>query len=328
MRRLFKVLNVRRFDIYYDKFKRHKGDKKNYINYVRNFECDVIIFECSQCITTDLLLPYLSEMKQLKIIHSHGFSGLTLKLFQKDSNLLSYLKNTFNWIKWRNYYLFKFKKYVGFFDIALCLSEVDSSINYLKRYVKNVYILSNAADDMFFKCEKTNLNPINQYITLKNKEYVISIANYQKYKNQIGILEQFYKSSANLDMIFIGSSNTKYYNELCEKNEELKRMYPLKKVHLLTNVKRKDIPQILLHSKIYLVGSTFEEFSISLIEAMAVGVPFISTNVGNAKLLPGGITLQKIEQMNKVIDMLNNDTQLYTELSQKGKVYARDKCQI
>ena len=55
------------------------------------------------------------------------------------------------------------------------------------------------------------------------------------------------------------------------------------------------------NATLYLVGSNFEEYSISLVETMAKGVPFISTNVGNACILPGGVTVDSITDMHTKI---------------------------
>lgn len=321
-------VKIIRKNIGYTKLKTFSGDTKEYIDFVINFECDVMIFECSQCITTDLILPYLNKIKAKKIFHSHGFSGLTLSPIKFDKSIKNMVGNTFNWIRWNKYYKFKFKKYVKEFDATMCLSEIDSSKKYLDKYSKKVYVLSNAADDMFF-LNQASKNNIEKYIVLKNKKYFISIANYQEYKNQIGILQQFLKAKTNdYDMVFIGSVKNDYYEKLIREYNKYKKIYKEKSVHFLTGIDRKDIPNILRGATLYLTGSTFEEFSISLIEAMAVGVPYISTNVGNARMLPGGITIDNISQMASNIDLLINKNQMYEELKINGEIYTRKECRI
>lgn len=62
-------------------------------------------------------------------------------------------------------------------------------------------------------------------------------------------------------------------------------------------------------ASLYLVCSEKEEYSISLIEAMSLGIPFVSTNVGNAKMLPGGITVNLKTELSHGIDrVLGDDT--------------------
>ena len=86
------------------------------------------------------------------------------------------------------------------------------------------------------------------------------------------------------------------------------------------------IPDIIGNASIYLVGSFWEEYSISLIEAQSKGVPFISTNVGNAKVMPGGITLHKMKDMHNEIDRLMMDSKLRENLSQRGKQFVQMNC--
>lgn len=321
-------VKIIRKNIYYTRYKGFAGNIEEYIKFVVNFNCDAIIFECSQCITTDLLLPHLKEINKKKILHSHGFSGLTLKPYKKASNLRGTIGNGYNWFRWNLYYNFKFKKYVKDFDDTICLSDIDSSKDYLDKYAKRVYVLSNAADDMFFE-ERNTENKISDYTNLKNNKYFLSVANYQEYKNQIGILKQFFISKTNkYDLVFIGSNANEYYEELIKQYKKLQEIYGAKPVHFLTGVARNDIPAILRNATLYLVGSTFEEFSISLIESMAVGVPFISTDVGNARLLPGGITIKDISNMADSIDMLIADNVRYVDAKMQGKSYAKSYCRI
>lgn len=322
-------VKIIRKNIYYTKLKGFAGDTKEYVDFVVGFECDVVILECSQCITTDLLLPHLKKMKsKKKIFHSHGFSGLTLPPIKICSNLKHTLGNTYNWLRWKIYYNYRFKKYVKYFDTSICLSEVDSSKRYLDRFSRKTQILPNAVEDDFLKSNKSQ-NKIKKYVQLKNAEYFISIANYQEYKNQIGILKQYFFSNIEeYDLVFIGSERNEYYRRLISEYEKLSSVYGRKPVHFLTNVNRKDIPQILMDSKIYLVGSRFEEFSISIIEAMATKTPFISTNVGNSKLLPGGITIDSINDMSTAIESLICNPYMYDLYANKGVDYVKTNCKI
>ena len=61
---------------------------------------------------------------------------------------------------------------------------------------------------------------------------------------------------------------------------------------------------------------------------MAVGTPFISTNVGNARTLPGGVTIDDIGEMHQVIDKLIENKEKYLDLQKKGKDYAYQNCRV
>ena len=324
---IYNNVKIYRFKINRNIFRIYTEDCKDYIDFILARKDDVTIIECCQAITTDILLPKLKSIYGKVILHAHGFSGLTLPLFRNTGNIKNTIGNTYNYIFWNLYYKFYLPKYINDFDATISLSENDSSINYLNKYFnKEKYILGNAADNMFFKKNDFNLN---KYINNQNK-YYLSVSNYLSVKNQMGILLEYYKSkySKKYDLVFIGSTVTDYYYKLLKFNVKLEKKYGKRNVYFLTGVDRKDIPGIMKNSSLYLVGSTYEEYSISIIETMSQGVPFISTNVGNAKYLPGGITINKIDLMHSVIDELIDKDALYKTLSYKGKKFSHDNCKI
>ncbi len=311
--------------------KMYKSNCKDYIEYLLSRKDDVLIIECCQAITTDILLKYIDKFNGIKIMHAHGFSGLTLKPFQIRGTLKHTFGNTYNFFWWRYYYKFILPKYINKFDATISLCETDSSMKYLnKKFTKEKYILGNAANDAFFENIESD-KFIEKYAKIANNGYFLSVANYHDYKNQIGILKEYYLCDKNseYDMVFIGSRKNSYYEKLLKKNQYYQKKYKKKlNVHFLYNVEKGDIPNIIHNSKLYLVGSNYEEYSISIIEAMSQGIPFISTNVGNAKLLPGGTTINNISEMNKEICRVIDDEELYNKLSLNGKKFAYENCKI
>ena len=289
---------------------------------------DVTIIECCQAITTDVLLKYIKEIKGIKILHAHGLAGLSCKVFENKGNIKNTIGNTYNYFFWKIYYKFYLPKYINDFDTVINLSQYDSGEKYIRNHFKKEkFILGNATDNIFF--EKDKKNNIKKYCST-NGNYFISIANYSPVKNQNQILKEFYKSNygQKYDMIFIGKEKNNYYNRLIEYNKKLEKKYGKRNVYFLTNLNRNELPGILSGAKMYLAGSTHEEYSLSLIEAMTQGIPFVSTDVGNAKELPGGISIKNIKEMNIYIDKLMSNKKIYNNLSENGKKYASENCKI
>lgn len=316
-------VKIYRFNLIKTLLKAYKGEIEEYRDFVLSSNADVIIFECSECVTTDVLLRHLDKIKGKKIFHSHGFSGMTLHPFKWNVNLKYSLGNTYNWLRFKWYYNITFKNAAKKFDSTMCLSEIDSSREWLKKNAKEVVVLQNAVDDMF--CDATKEN-VQKDLRSLDKPYFISVATYSKQKNQIGIVREFYKADTDYALVFVGPQETEYYRMLKAEIENLRQQYGERTILTLMKVPRSYIPDIIGNAKLYLVGSTFEEYSISLIEAMAKGVPFISTNVGNARILPGGITVNSIDEMHDRICSLLNDDTLYRDLSNKGKNFVAKNC--
>ena len=318
----FNGVDIVRFEIHTTRLKFISGEITEFKNYIQQANVDILINECPEALTSRCLYPILVDLKDvIKILHVHGFGGL----FQYPLTI-NFSGRMLKAFKYRLFYFVYLRKYLSLYDLCLCLSEVDSSKTTLEKYAQRVKILRNAVDDIFFETSNRE-NPLLKYAQPTNKRYCLSIANYFPYKNQKGILLEFYKSvNDDISIIFIGKGSSRYFAELIAYNLELEKTYGKKDVFFLSGVAREDIPDILSNATLYLVGSFFEEFSISIIEAMAKGVPFVSTNVGNTRLLPGGVVVESISQMHKSIDLLLNNAELYKECSYRGRAYAMQNC--
>jgi len=321
-------IKVVRFSIWRDWKHCYKGEIPQYIDFVKQYNADINIIECSECVTTDVLLPHLDMLHGKILFHSHGLSGFDNKFFVIKDSLKHSLGSTYNWLNSQIYFNWTFKRAIKRIDAFVCLSEVDSGIEYIRKYAKRYFILDNAADDMFFS--DISDGALKKYTVLKNKCYIMSCANYTVVKNQKDLIRQYFlsNSSKNHSLVCIGSQINEYYNECVDLISRLKKQYGDRDVHLLHDVKRKDIPSIMRNASLYLVTSRWEQYSISIIEAMTQGVPFISTNVGNARILPGGIVVNDVSEMYMQIDDLLTQKELYNKYAKQGKEFVLKNCRI
>lgn len=323
-------VKVYRFDMWKDWKHCYRGDTSGFVKFVIDYRADVNILECSECITTDLLLPHLHELSGKNIFHSHGFSGLEGKPFALKGSLFHTIGNSVNWLCSQYYFRYTLKKTMPSFASTMCLSEVDSSRDYLKKYSRKSYILDNAADDAFFDMANCERETLSKYVALENHRFMVSCANYTFIKNQQELIRQYYASeeSKHCSLVCIGSLPTEFYHKCQELVATLESQHGHRDVHLLHGIDRADIPAIINKAWLYLVSSRYEQYSISIIEAMSQGVPFVSTNVGNARVLPGGITIDTGADMHKAIDLLASDEDLYNRYSKAGKEFAYTNCRI
>lgn len=324
---IYNGIKITRFDIRYNRFIHVCGDKTKYHKYLEKNGFDAIIFECTQTALTDACFDILDEIKAVKILHSHGFSGMYLKPFLSKGTLFEQIKNLYRYLFWKYYYDIAIKKYISKFDRIICITQSGKDSIYIEKMCKDKKVVfGNAAEDIFFSDQllKNNIYKYDQNI---QDRYLLSVANYSDVKNQIEILESFYKADiSDCSMVFIGREENEYYNKLLNKKKELDIKFGEKSVSFLTGVKREDIPGIISDADIYITGSKWEAYSISLIEAMSVGTPFISTNVGNAAELPGGITIKSMEEMDDTMSMLFADISKKEYLGNKGRTFSREFC--
>jgi glycosyltransferase involved in cell wall biosynthesis len=81
---------------------------------------------------------------------------------------------------------------------------------------------------------------------------------------------------------------------------------------------RDNIPELLFAADIFLATSIQEGLPVSIMEAMAVGLPFVSTNIrGHIDLAShgGGILKNDAEEIASAIELIVNDIEKYNEMS-------------
>lgn len=315
-------VKISRFVIYRDIAKRLRGNLKGLQQFVLNCGYDVIVIECGQAATTDTLLPIMKDIKAPCVLHAHGLSGLLGRPFAIKSDFKHTIGNTYNWLRMQLYYGHIFKRQCRYFDASISLTPTDSGYEYLSRHITKNYVLGNAAEDMFFEQDSEKFD-----VPTEGKPYLVSIANYQVIKDQLNMLRQFYLSSfKDYALVLIGREENEYFNQVKEEKKRLDYSFGERTVVMLTNIDRKYFPFILDNASVYLVTSLTEVFSISIIEAMARSIPFISTNVGNARELPGGIVVDDVHDMHTAIDTLLSDENRRRELGAQARDYAFKFC--
>ncbi len=326
----FEIINkveVYRFNVSASTYRKPKGEVRQYIEWFQNQDVDIVINSCKPIWSTTLILDKLEKKENvIKILHSHGASGLYYDNFLEIKTDLKHTFGiSFRFIASRYFFNYYFPKYLKKYDRVLCLSKsCGREFGYFNRYINESKIieLGNAADDLFFDDNKKNR--IEHYVGIDIDNYCICVANFTEIKNHKLLLQEFYKADISHDLVLIGKdfSMLQYLKKL-KKKLDLK--YSKKNVYFLDNVERKDIPGILDGAILYICASKWEGYSVSLIEAMARRVPFVSTDVGNARALPGGITVQENELHTAIKSVVTNNL-LRERLAKVGHEYAINNC--
>lgn len=307
----------------YTKHTIHRGDKKKYQNKILELtnNADVLINVCAQTATTDWVFDILQKINCKKVIYMHGMMSYKWSKhnFKSFSVILSKIWNNLRW----NLYYKKSIRYFRKYDGTIHLHEFDDAYKFFKKKsIKNCAVIENAAADDFFA----------NSIFLHNKEcdnYIICVANYIELKNQELCLDAFYKSSiSKYSLIFIGNNETQYYHKLIEKNKELIKKFGKRDVKFLKNLNREDVIKYIRNAKIFLLGSNTEKYPVAIIEAMASGIPFISTDVGCVRLLPGGVVIKNSSEMAYWITKFCKDEKMANLYGDMGNYYAKNNLRI
>lgn len=269
----------------YTKHTIHHGDKKNYISLIKKLasENDIMINVCTQCATTDWILKELDSINIPKILYLHSIWDFKYKI-DDFSSLKNICSKVFSNIRWKIYYRTN-SKYLKKYNVVTQLHKMDYSYDFFKNKlgIESV-IIENAAEKSFF--EKDDIEKIDV-----PDKYIINVSNYLKRKNQEKAVKLFLKSNIpdNWELVLIGSAKNNYYEKIVNIYKKYKENNGSKKIRFLYNIPRNQISTYVKKSSLYFMTSKWEAFPISLTESMAAGIPFISSNVGIVKYLPGGV---------------------------------------
>lgn len=304
--------------------RQYDGNAESYIHCINETvsEEDVLINVCVQTPTTDLLLPIIDKIRtKKKILYIHGIwhFGWT----QRDKTSIHNIgSKIYNNLKWR-WYFYKNTKNFKKYDVVTQLHEMDDgNIFFKKHYGIDSIIMENAADEAFF--EKQDDSIIIEKYTLPN-EYLVCVANYSPLKNQELVLRAYYQSHSNMELVFVGADESGYLDYLKQIENKLRsRDYQSleKKVRYYRDIPRGEIAPFVRNATAFLFGSVGEKFPVSIIEPMAAGVPFISTDVGIVRYLPGGEIVHNETEMSEAINKVVSDDKYRQELAKAGREYA------
>lgn len=303
----------------------HRGDKKGYQKFIlenaSNYDCMIAVG--TQTSFVDWMLPIIDQVNCCKILYLHSIWDF--KYHKSDfDNLSNLAKKIWANIRWKIYYN-KWGKAFKKFDDVVQLHLFDYAYTYFRnKYDIESVVIENAVDNSFFD------ETIDPSIELPNK-YFLNVSNYMDRKNQMQTLKSFLdaKISNDFELILIGSEKNSYFDSLIEYYNQYKISNTKnKKVHFLYNVPRQNIYTYVKKAYGYIMTSKWEAYPISLIEAMASGIPWISTNVGIVKYLPGGFVADEISDISYWIEFISKNGKLSKSLGNVGKVYASTQFRI
>lgn len=299
---------------------------ENFITYILQNKCILSLKKPSQFNNWEFE-KIIKEFNP-QIIHSHLFESEILSRYTLYNNIgyfthihdnIRQFKPRFNFSKKRNLTeLFErnwiFKKYKKSNNkfISISRDTTNYSLKYLpKKLNENIFYLPNAIDTQKFKpqekiaSKQINLVSVGSLVKKKNHTFLIDVVNELINQNQ----------PVQLSIIGDGKLKQELQNKINSLNLG-------EHIHLLGN--KKNIPEYLNKSTIYVHSATYEPFGLVLLEAMASGTPIVSINGhGNKELITNyenGFILDELceKKFTEKILELNNDKELYTQFQKNG----------
>lgn len=296
-----------------------KGQADEYRDFIATFPCDVIIMHCWHTWPTDAAMPVLSRNPAKKILVSHGYGLLNWMRRPKFPwGLPSFLK--------AQRYTFRLPGIIRQFDHVVFLSNrVDWTRFFDRRMMdwcgfKNWSVIPNGA------AAPTPLESADVFRRshgLENTLLFLNVANYCDRKNQLSTLRSY--AAANppgSTLVFIGSEINDYAIELKKLRDQLQTANPSLKVLILEKVPKNAIAAAYQACDVFLLSAKAETQPLVLLDIMACGKPFLSTDTGCVAELPGGVIVRSESEMSRAILKLAANPPLRIQLGSEGRTGA------
>lgn len=189
--------------------------------------------------------------------------------------------------------------------VTLCVSEqVKDNIRKYVGIHDNVYVLYNFIEDSFF-------DGFNVKTPGLNKVRLVAVGNLKKDKNYRIVLKAF----AELETRVRDYVTLDIYGDgpLMEDMKLMCKLKNIKNVQLKGSVK--NISAVLPQYDLYIISSTSEGFGLAVVEAMAIGLPVIASNIQTLREVTGGHAIyfnpfSSSELVDQIIKAINGNYDL------------------
>jgi len=255
------------------------------------------------------IIPYL---KKYDIVHVHLFPAQYWVVLAKiisfsKVKLLFTEHNTSNRRMNNRWFQFCDKIIYSFFDNVVCISLEVKQV--LERHLANnngLKVINNGVNlNVILKTNPYNKNEFHNEISSTDK-ILIQIAGFREQKDQSTLIEALLYLPIDVKILLVGDG------VLRKECEALVEQLQLEKRVLFLGL-RMDVPQLLKTADIIVLSSKYEGLSLSSIEGMASGKPFVASDVPGLSDIVGGAGVlfecgNAKELATKILALLDNKT--------------------
>lgn len=248
---------------------------------------------CGSVYRPQFIWKILKAFKHYDIVHVHLFPALYWAGFAKALSFrktpLVYTEHSTSNKRRNNRLLHSVDKmiYLNFYDMVIaCGDKVLETYKESFPSVKHLCVINNGVNTQLYR--EAEPYSKNELLGVSDDCFIVTmVARFMTMKRQDTIVQAMAKLPNNIHAVFVGG------NEL---DEGVKRVQNLasnlgveSRVHFLYI--RQDVPRILKTSDIVIMASDYEGLSLSSIEGMAAGKPFVASDVNGLREVVGGAGL-------------------------------------
>lgn len=264
-----------------------------------------------------------SWIKRFDIVHVHLFPALywvgIAKILSRCKTPIFYTEHSTKNRRRENFLLRKIDTYIYKFcynKIIACSEKALETFKIAYPSVGNVCAINNGVDISIYQEAKPYTK--HELLGIPEDCFVITmVARFMFMKRQDTLVEALKKLPDKFHICFVGGEPND--SGLLKVKNLAENIGVSDRVHFL--YLRSDVPRILKTSDAIVMSSEYEGLSLSSIEGMAAGKPFLATNVNGLKEVVGGagelFELYDSDKLARLLKKLFENNEYYKEIASK-----------
>lgn len=256
-----------------------EGDAAAYEKFLLDADFDVVVNFAAQQWATDLALPLLPRVRGKKIMVPTGFPALGKPEYS------GYFEQMKGWLR--------------AYDALVFLSEGFRDYHFASSLgLSNMHVIPNGADEREFS--SLAAGDLRERLGISEKHsLILLVGSHTGLKGHKEAMQLFSRAKIRgATLLIVGNDTGEGCGERCARRAARFRRSPERmldgKRMILADLPRSQVLQAYAASDVFLFPSNLECSPLVIFEAMAAGVPFLSTRVGNVEelaALGGGLVM-------------------------------------
>mgnify|MGYP001563600911 FL=1 len=225
------------------------------------------------------------------------------------------------YLNWSTKYVAKYATHI----IAVSQSTKKDLIKQFKVSPKRITVVHEAVNtDLFYPREKTEVENVRKEFGLK-RPYLLFVGTIQPRKNLLSLIEAFSKlKTKNIDLVLAGKPGW-----LFEETYLAPKKFGVgTRVKFLGFVPDEKLPALYSGAEIFVYPSLYEGFGLPILEAMACGLPVLTSSATSMPEVSGGNALlvnpNKVTQITSGIEVLLRKKAKREQMVKKGLEWVKN----
>jgi glycosyltransferase involved in cell wall biosynthesis len=293
-----------------------RGETAAYGQFIACYDGDIILCNGWQTWATDVAIPFFPKSKARKVIVSHGFAAHVWHPYRH------FAWGFGQWLRAQPYVL-RLPKMMKAFDRLIFLSSRCDAGRFFDHSVARRLFsdrISVIPNGVHLSALENARADFRQQWNIATKHLLLNVAYYSALKNQLATLRDFMRANRpDATLVFIGSEFNDYSAAMKNFYESSRAKFPHSQVLFLEKIPRETIYAAYRAADVFILSSRRETQPLAILDAMASGVPFISTKVGCVSDFPGGWIVGSGRATTQTINEFLDRPDLRRQLGEEGR---------